>query len=218
MTHFLIVGASRGLGDALTRTLPRAGDMAWLVSRGEPFLGNEDGATRRWLPGDLSKLDAGAAIAAQLAGRPLDVVVYNAGIWENSAWSGGYDAARVPDEETARIVQVNLTSAITLLGKLLPSLRQSENPKVILIGSISGLENVRGQEVAYGASKFGLRGVAHALREHWRAHGVGVSILNPGSFDGIGHADLVASVRYMASLSRTALVKELDLVAMGDSV
>ncbi|MEO1352773.1 MAG: hypothetical protein AAFW84_28940 [Cyanobacteria bacterium J06635_15] len=36
MKNMLIVGASRGLGDALSRGLPQSGDTAWLVSSGKP--------------------------------------------------------------------------------------------------------------------------------------------------------------------------------------
>jgi NAD(P)-dependent dehydrogenase (short-subunit alcohol dehydrogenase family) len=220
MTTFLIVGASRGLGDALTRGLPRAGDVAWLVSRNEPYLGQEDGVSRNWLPGDLSRLQTGADVAGQLVDQRLDVVIYNAGIWEHNAWSDAYDVAAVSDDETARIIAVNLTGAIVLLSKLLSNLLRSDNPKVILIGSANGLENTHNVEVAYSASKFGLRGVVHTLRENWRKHRIATSILNPGTFgdDAITYADLVATARYLVDLSRGACVKEIDILAMGDPI
>jgi NAD(P)-dependent dehydrogenase (short-subunit alcohol dehydrogenase family) len=219
MSTFLIVGASRGLGDALNRQLPRAGDAAVLVSHNEPHLGEEDGVARDWIAADLARLDSGAEVARQLAGRRIDIVVYNAGIWERDAWSPAYDVTAVSDEETARIIAVNLTGAITLVSKLLPNLLQSDNPKVISIGSINGIASTPDGGVAYSASKFGMRGMVHALRAHWRKHRIGVSVLNPGTFGegAVTHADLVASVRYVVDLSRGACAKEIDLLAMEDS-
>lgn len=48
------------------------------------------------------------------------------------------------------------------------------------IGSVSGMENTRLREVAYNASRFGLRGVAYALRENLRRDRISVTCINPG--------------------------------------
>lgn len=216
--NYLILGASRGLGDAYARHLLRAGDTAWLVSRGRPQLESSDGVTRHWEAIDLSSPDCGERVKQMLGDARLDVVVYNAGIWEHNAFGASYDFASTSDEENARIVTVNLAGAIATLKRLLPNLRQSDNAKVILIGSINGLENNRMPEVAYTASKFGLRGVAHALREHWRQHRIGVTVLNPGSIGpgDVSHADLVAVTRCVIDLSNGSCVKEIDIPSMSD--
>lgn len=72
--------------------------------------------------------------------------------------------------------------------------------------------------MAYSASKFGLRGVAHSLRAHWRQHRIAVTCLNPGSIEGEGipHADLVEITRCLMRLSYQTCVKELDVPAMTD--
>lgn len=218
LMNYLILGASRGLGDAYARQLPRAGDTAWLVARGRPHLGTTDGVSRHWFEIDLSTADCGERVKQALGDARLDVVVYNAGIWEDSAFSAAYEFEAVGDEENARVIAVNLTGAINTLKRLLPNLRQSDNPKVILIGSVNGLENTRMPEVAYSASKFGLRGVAHALREHWRQHRIGVTVLNPGSIGpgDVSHGDLVALARCVIALSNGSCVKEIDIPAMSD--
>lgn len=235
MKNFLITGASRGLGHAFNLGLPERGDTAWLVSRTPPTLEREDGVTRRWIQADLAESGAAAQIAQALGGQRLAVLLYNAGIWEATAFGPGYDFARVPPAETERLLAVNLTSAIHCVQALLPNLQQSDNPKVILIGSVSGLENTRTPEVAYAASKFGLRGAAHALRESLRPLGIGVTLLNPGTiatqepyemdaqavakkYSGreIPVHDLVQLVKCIAGLSRATVVKELDVPALGD--
>ena len=149
----------------------------------------------------------------------LDVMIYNAGIWEDSAFSSAYDFEKVSDAENERVLQVNLVSAITCVQKLLPNVRQSANGKIILIGSINGLENTRMPEVAYNASKFGLRGMAHGLREVLRKDKIAVTCINPGWIGGSGgvpYSDLIEIVRCLMRLTNRTCVKEMDVPAMSD--
>jgi short-subunit dehydrogenase len=195
-----------------------------------------DGSIQRtWIQADLAEDNAATKIKAAVGNGVLDSLIYNAGIWESSAFSSRYDLEKVGPTETNRIIAVNMTAAITTIQTLLPNLRQSANPKIILIGSTSGLENNGGVEVAYTASKFGLRGVAHALRENLRAEAIGVACINPGTITteipyaaGIEAAlraapgaipvgDLVALVRCVIGLSRGSCVKEIDMPGMGDN-
>jgi short-subunit dehydrogenase len=237
MTHFLITGASRGLGALLSNQLPSSGDVAWLVSRSEPDTGNLDGVTRRWIEADLGQPGAAQRIASTLGESPLDVLIYNAGIWESNAFSSSYRPEDVSLSETMQIMQVNLTSAILTIQALLPNLRRSASGKIIVIGSINGLENyTQGREVAYGASKFGLRGLTHALRENLRADRIAVTCVNPGSFgsywmeggrlrtdtadrdDVISTEDMVNTFKWLVSLSNRTCAKEIDLPAMLDAI
>ncbi len=235
MTRYLIVGASRGLGEVLHRTLPVAGDVCWLVSRSEPALELADGVSRTWIRADLAERESADVIASVLGDAALDVVIYNAGIWEERAFSAGYRFEDVSDEEDARVLAVNLTSAIPVLKRLIPALRRGVNAKIVLIGSVNGLPYTDTPEVAYNASKFGLRGVAHALRAGLRKDRIAVTILNPGSFgvprfvdgqlvnatsgdadDCIPPRDLATLVRAIISLSNATVVRELDVMAMSD--
>jgi short-subunit dehydrogenase len=235
MKRILIIGASRGLGGALNRWLPERGDTVWLVSRTQPWLADTDGVARRWIPADLAQPEAAPRIAEALGGGRLDVVIYNAGIWEDSAFGSEYDFERVSPEENGRILTVNLSAAIHCIQRLIPNLRGSDNGKLVFIGSTSGLENIGTREVAYNASKMGLRGAAHALREDLRPDGIGVTIVNPGSFAGeasyetsaeeiarrhngelVPMQDLVALIKCVVSLTRATVVKEIDVPALGD--
>lgn len=237
MTHFLITGASRGLGALLSDQLPSSGDQAWLVSRSEPNTGKRDGVTRRWIEADLGQPGAAQRIASTLGESPLDVLIYNAGIWESNAFSSSYRPEDISLSETMQIMQVNLTSAILSIQALLPNLRRSASGKIIVIGSINGLENyTQGREVAYGASKFGLRGMTHALRENLRADRIAVTCVNPGSFgsywmeggrlltdtadrdDLISTEDMVNTFKWLVSLSNRTCAKEIDLPAMLDAI
>lgn len=236
MTHILIFGASRGVGAAFNWALPERGDTVWLVSRSQPEnLERNDGVKRIWIEADLSSKDASHKIAAALSEHKLDVLIYNAGIWEEQAFGGNYNFEEVDEIETQNIITVNLTSAITCIQKLLPHLKRSEHAKIILVGSVSGLDNNGSKEVAYTASKFGLRGLGHALRENLRQWGIGVTCINPGwvaadipyeqgveqaisTYNGtrIPVQDLVSIVKCLMGLSKVSCVKEIDLPAMTD--
>lgn len=237
MSHLLITGASRGLGQAFNLGLPQSGDTLWLVSRTQPKLDLGDGVTRHWILADLSQAEAATTIAAALQGQPLDALIYNAGVWERDAFSNRYNFEAVPQAETLNILSVNLTSAVLCVQQLLPNLRQTDNPKIILIGSISGMENPHLPEVANNVSKFGLRGLAHSLRENLRTERISVTVLNPGTIAStespyeLGRAaaltathgtmipmhDLVAIVRCLLDLSNATCVKEIDVPAMADT-
>jgi short-subunit dehydrogenase len=236
MTSTIIFGASRGLGAAFNLTLPVKGDKVWLVSRSRPDLDLGDGAERQWIEADLAMSDAAAKVSAALGNAPIDLALYNAGIWESTAFHPDYDFEALPDAETHRILAVNLASPITCLRAILPNLRRSKAAKIILIGSTSGLENIGQPEVATAASKFGLRGVTHALREVVRKDRIAVTCLNPGNIgtitvkdgkvsaqphhprDMIPPQDLIEIVRCVTRLSNASCVKEIDVMAMTDSV
>jgi NAD(P)-dependent dehydrogenase (short-subunit alcohol dehydrogenase family) len=223
--NILITGASRGLGNAFSRGLGQPGDTLWLVSRkSPPSLQLEDGVKRHWIKADLSSAGAHQHIAASLETN-LDVVIHNAGIWESTAFSSQYNFQEIPEAETRAVLEVNLIAPILLTQALLPKLKNSSNPKIILIGSINGLENSSMPEVAYSASKFGLRGMAHALREHLRSFQIGVTVINPGSIAWAGNLDredlippndIVRLTRAVLETSRRTVIKEIDLPAMFD--
>ncbi len=235
MKTFVVLGGSMGLGDAFAKGLPAGGDRIWIVSRTAPVsLQVQDGVDRRWIRADLAQASSGRNIADAIGGDALDVAVYNAGIWESRGFTPQYDFEADDPAEIARIVGVNLTSAITCLQALLPNLRRSGNAKIVLVGSTDGLENVGSSQAAYVASKFGLRGAAHALRSHVRKDRIGVTVLNLGTIagspfeDGLTSAldvgggrsmpahDIVALVRCIVDLSAASCVKEVVMPAMAD--
>lgn len=227
----LIVGASKGLGRALYDGLAAAGHHTIGVARSIPS--GIDAS--RWIAADFS--DPAAAADAVLASAPneLDVVIYNLGVWEPAAFTDGYDFLAQHDSTTLALVATNVTGPLLLLQRLLPSLLGSAQPRVILTGSTSGLPGNGRPEVAFGASKAALNGIADALREHYRARQLAVTTLQLGylnthdSFDvpradaaarGGGELipvhDVVEMVRAMLHLSGASYVRELVLPAILD--
>jgi NAD(P)-dependent dehydrogenase (short-subunit alcohol dehydrogenase family) len=55
MRNYLIVGGSKGLGDAFVKGVPDQGDHVWVVSRSRPrSLDKNDGVHRVWMEADMS--------------------------------------------------------------------------------------------------------------------------------------------------------------------
>ncbi|MDZ4285406.1 MAG: SDR family NAD(P)-dependent oxidoreductase, partial [Candidatus Sungbacteria bacterium] len=106
-------------------------------------------------------------------------VIYG-GVWENGAFTDDYDFEKSLHTETQFIINVNLIAPIEITKGLLDNLRKSENPRAVFMGATSGLELSTTLEVAYSASKFGLRGAIHALRLGFAKEGIGFTVINPG--------------------------------------
>lgn len=229
--RILIVGASSGLGRALFDGLATAGHDTIGVSRTVPA-GVEAG---RWIPADFADpAHAADTVVAQLRG-PIDAVIYNLGVWEPTAFTEEYDFAAQDDATTLNLIATNVSGPILLLQRLMPALLQSDRPRVILTGSTSGLPRSGRPEVAFGASKTALNGIADALRTHYRADRLAVTTLQLGYLNtddalevpraeaaarGEGSLipvhDVVDVVRTALGLSSAAYVREIVLPAILD--
>jgi 3-oxoacyl-[acyl-carrier protein] reductase len=220
----LVAGASRGIGLAVAEHLAPQSLRLLAVSRTHSAIGE-------WISADLSNLTGVETVKQAVGGDPLDALLYMGGTWEQYAFTSQYNFETCSDEDITRVIAVNLTAPIRLVKSLLPALRRSNNPKIIFMGVLSGRDNFPAREVANSASKFGLRGVVHALREELRSQQIGVTIINPGNVgtpevladlaadgllgdDAIPLSDLLSIIDCVLSLSRATCLKEIDVPAM----
>jgi 3-oxoacyl-[acyl-carrier protein] reductase len=170
-------------------------------------------------------------VANAIGGDRLDALLYMGGTWETHAFTSQYRFEDCSDADIAQVIAVNLVAPIRLVKALLPALRRSDNPKIIFMGALSGRDNFSGREVANSASKFGLRGVVHSLREELRCQQIGVTVINPGNVgtpevladlaannlsggEAIPLTDLLKIIDCILSLSRATCIKEIDVPAM----
>ena len=220
----LVAGASRGIGLAVAEHLAPQCDRLVAISRTAAPVGE-------WIPADLSHLTGVEMVAEAIADDPLDALLYMGGTWETHAFTRDYSFEACADDDITRVIAVNLMAPIRLVQALLPALRRADNPKIIFMGALSGRDNFPGREVANSASKFGLRGVVHALRENLRSQQIGVTVINPGNVgtpevladlaannltggEAIPLADLLKIIDCILSLSRATCIKEIDVPAM----
>ena len=139
----LITGAGRGLGKCLADVFRQDGHNLIL------HCGRGDGDLRN--PDTILKL-------RDLAEREdIDILINNAGVYANK-----YLPDMSPDE-FREIVEVNLLAPIFLTKAIWSIFQKKKSGTVIFINSVAGRYGSPG-ELAYCASKFGLKGFADSLR------------------------------------------------------
>ena len=224
LDRVVVVGASHGIGAAVAKYLdPRTTELI-TVSRSAANFG-------RWIEADIST-KAGIEVVSNAVGdSALDALLYMGGTWENKAFTQEYSFQECAEEDIERVIAVNLLAPIRLVKSLLPALRRANNPKIVFMGALSGLDNFPAREVANSASKFGLRGVVHALREELRPDRIAVTMINPGNIgtpevledlrqagqpetNAIPLSDLFSVVDCVLALSRSTCIKEIQIPAM----
>ena len=174
---------------------------------------------KEWIKADLSDLNSVKIIANAIGKVPLDVFIYNAGIWETK----GYE--KTTQNEIVDIINVNLTSVILIIQKLLKNIRKGFSKKIIFIGSTCGLENEGSDSIIYTATKFGLRGVTHSLRDYLRDDSISVSCISPGSIasdilfkeGSIPFSDIISIINVIINSSVATCIKEIHIPALKDT-
>jgi len=174
----LITGASGGIGAAVARALHGTGAAVALSgTRVDPLeaLAAELGDRAHVLPCDLG--DAGAVDslpdrAAEAMGA-VDILVNNAGVTRDNLFM------RMSDDDWARAIEVNLTSAMRLCRGVLRGMMKARWGRIVNIGSVVGATGNPGQ-ANYAASKAGLVGMSKSLAHEVARRGVTVNCVAPG--------------------------------------
>ena len=174
----VVTGGSRGIGYQIAKIFLENGIRVLAVSRDQAKLAQ----AREELP-DLLTLQADVSVATDVDrmatwvqdnwGR-LDILVNNAGI----SPSQGADLTGQPDEVFESTLRVNVIGPYLCTKRLLPSLLRAENPRVVNVGSISGIISPR-LSGAYGVSKTALHALTIASANALQGK-VAVNAMSPG--------------------------------------
>ena len=158
--RLLVTGSTRGLGAAIARLALEAGATVTLHGRDPTLVAAAVAGLRASYPGrvagqaaDLADRAACRALAAAVG--PLDVMVNNAGRFEELSLAATDEAA------FDRLLAVNLTAPWTLAQALLPTLT-ARRGVVVNVASDAALLGYAGS-VAYCAGKGALVGLTRAL-------------------------------------------------------
>ena len=120
----------------------------------------------------------------------------------------------MPFSQFDRIIQVNLYGTRHVVEAALATMAPRRAGKIVLAGSLGGLVPIYGY-TAYGASKFGVVGLAQCLRSELKPLGVEVACFCPGEVETPGLAAERASYVPAATtaLKRIGGVMPLDRAA-----
>lgn len=196
----IVTGATSGIGEATARRFISSGYA--VVGNGRTAeklqaLERELGAAFCGVAGDAADavvLEQLFVAATERYGRPVDIVVANAG---RGLGGSVKDADLSKFEEMLRI---NVTGALSLLQKAAQHMlveQQVAYPKraadIVIIGSVVG-RHISPFSAVYGASKFAVHSLAEGLRREVGPKGIRVSLVEPGVVisgfqDGAGYSD-----------------------------
>lgn len=173
----IVVGASSGIGAALSRRLAAAGTRVAAVARREAELRALGAGVLPYVH-DVRDFDAVAPTFARILADlgEIDLVVYNAGIMPKLG-PDDYDFAI-----DRAVIEVNLLGAMAWLDQA--ALYMAPRGQGTLAG-ISSVAGDRGRRLhpAYHTSKAGLSTFLESLRNRLSQHGVQVVTVKPGPVD-----------------------------------
>jgi 3-oxoacyl-[acyl-carrier protein] reductase len=171
----IVTGAAGGIGRAIVAALVENGcAVAACDAPGAPVDGVPGAAVTATFdvrdPGAVRE-GAGDAIAA-LGG--CDAVVANAGVVDTI-----HRAERFSEEDWRKDMETNLHGAFFLAQAAFEALAASGDGRVVVISSVAAETGIP-RQVAYGASKAGLVGMARTLAAEWGGRGIRCNVIMPG--------------------------------------
>jgi NAD(P)-dependent dehydrogenase (short-subunit alcohol dehydrogenase family) len=177
MSTVLITGANRGLGLEFVRQF-EAGGATVLAACREP----DKAEALREIPNvEICALDVASAasvkaLAATLKGRPIDILINNAG-----RLTAGRTEGNDPEEVLA-MLRVNTLGPLMLSEALVENLAASTRRLILTVssdlGSLSG--NASGGNLGYRVSKAAVNMVMRTLAVELKPRNIGCVLLTPG--------------------------------------
>jgi len=171
----LVAGASRGIGRAVADALYGAGAHVVGLAR---TLVDRTTDRRMDVRCDLTDPSAVERVVQRLTASEIlpDILVNSAGVF----FLKSLEATSPP--EFGQAIATNLTGPFLLARLLVPVLKLRRRGHLVTIGSVADHTAFPGN-AAYGASKFGLRGLHEVLAAELAGSGVRTTLISPGAVD-----------------------------------
>lgn len=179
----LITGSNRGIGLEIARIYAERGWNVIATAR-RPAAADDLKTIQSEHPNlvieqldvtDHARIDE---LAAQYTGRPIDILINNAGI------SGGHDNAKFGEmkyDVYYEVHAVNVIGPMKMAEAFLPSISISEQKKIINITSGQGsIAKTWGCCTFYRSSKAALNMMMHNLSIELKKKGITVGLISPG--------------------------------------
>lgn len=173
----LVTGGTRGIGEAIAKSLQAAGHTVVATWAGNEASANAfkertGMAIKRFDVGDFDATQTAIAEVEQEVG-PVDILVNNAGITKDGFLH------KMSFEQWDAVLKTNLYSAFNCARAVMPGMRARSFGRVINISSINGAKGQLGQ-TNYSAAKAGMIGFAKALAFEGAAKGITANTIAPG--------------------------------------
>lgn len=183
LTHYLITGASSGLGSALAIYLAARHHPLTLLGRNSEVLRSvADDCRGLGAPveelccdvRDVKSMDQGLLGADDRL--CVDVVIANAGIGGSAVLASAQGEAASLARE---VMDVNLGGTINTVTPLMDRFVARGTGRFVVVSSMAAFEGLA-EAPAYAASKAAVRIYGHGLRRLLAPHGVAVTVVTPG--------------------------------------
>lgn len=174
----IVTGASSGIGLELAK-LAAADGYDLIVAADTPFVEagpalNDLGVDIQSIEADLSSKQGVGQLLDLVGGRPVDVLVANAG---HGLGHGFLDQGT---DEWMHVINTNVTGTLLLIQPIVKKMVERGEGKVLITGSIAG--HMAGSfQAVYNGSKAFIDSFAAALGNEIKDSGVTVTCLKPGA-------------------------------------
>jgi len=211
--RILITGTSRGIGNAIARTLIEEGySVAACYHTSQSFIeslqkcADAKGVSLQLLQFDVTNREtARCALEADIAAHGAYYgVVCNAGITKDTP----FPAMSADDWDS--VLRTNLDSFYNIIHPVVMPMIQARKPgRIIVITSISGVTGNRGQ-TNYSASKAGLIGAAKSLAIELGKRNITVNCIAPGVIEtDMVSQEIIDYVKPMIAMKRIGKPEEV---------
>jgi len=172
MPTVLITGANRGIGLEFARQYTSDGWTVIAAVRRPDESSAQEQMGVELLPLDAANSASVNALAGRLEGRPIDILISNAGVYPHAL-----DA-----NEWAEAFATNCIGPTLLAQALRANVAASSQRKMVAITSRMGsiAENSSGGAIAYRSSKAALNAAWHSLALDLRRDRIAAAVLHPG--------------------------------------
>ena len=173
MATYLVTGANRGIGYEYCKQLKDRGDEVIAVCRHSSEELDQLGVQVE-TGIDVSDEKTVQTLVTTLAGKPIDVLINNAGIYRQSNLSD------LNIEGIREQFEVNTLGPLRLTQALLPNLKKGSKVAIMTsrMGSIE--DNTSGGTYGYRMSKTAVSMAGKSLSHDLKSKGIAVAILHPG--------------------------------------
>ena len=179
----LITGANRGIGLELNEQFAEDGWQVLACCRNPAEAGQLQALSDRGLAIELHALDVTnyeqmATLSDQLANRPIDILLSNAGIYG----SKGTGFGEIDAQEWRQVLEVNTIAPLMLVQAFVEQVAASQQKLVAVISSKVGsiADNSSGGSYIYRSSKTAVNQVVKSLSIDLAGRDIAVISLHPG--------------------------------------
>lgn len=177
----LITGANRGIGLELAKQYIQNGDEVIACCRQptqasalKEIIQQGNGTVFQL---DVTNEDSIQQLAQTLAGKAIDILINNAGVYGESQEK----ISQISPENMRYVFETNVIGATNVSQILLDNVRKSKEKTLVVVSSVMGSigENTGGS-YTYRASKAAINAVMQSFAHDLEAEGIHVIVLHPG--------------------------------------